>query len=52
VTATEPQPPDTPRSAPEAQQATSKTLMQRLRANDGEAWRVMVKLYTPLVRHW
>ena len=43
---------DTPRSAPDPQQATSKTLLQRLRANDSEAWRVMVQLYTPLVRHW
>jgi RNA polymerase sigma-70 factor (ECF subfamily) len=50
--AAEPQPPDTPRSAPDPQRATSKTLLQRLRANDGEAWRVMVQLYTPLVRHW
>lgn len=48
----EPQPLDTPRSAPDPQQATSKTLLQRLRANDDEAWRVMVQLYTPLVRHW
>jgi RNA polymerase sigma-70 factor (ECF subfamily) len=48
----EPQSSDTPRSAPDAQQDTSKTLLQRLRANDDEAWRVMVQLYTPLVRHW
>ena len=50
--ASEPQPPDTPRSTPDPQQATSKTLLERLRANDGEAWRVMVQLYTPLVHHW
>src|SRR5947208_2580572 len=31
---------------------TSLTLLQRLRDNDPEAWRVMVGLYTPLVRHW
>ncbi len=43
---------DTPRSAPDPRQGTSKTLLQRLRANDSEAWRVMVQLYTPLVRHW
>jgi RNA polymerase sigma-70 factor (ECF subfamily) len=48
----EPQSSDTPRSAADRQQATSKTLLQRLRANDSEAWRVMVQLYTPLVRHW
>jgi RNA polymerase sigma-70 factor, ECF subfamily len=46
------QPPDTPRSLPDPQQATSKTLLQRLLANDGDAWRVMVQLYTPLVSHW
>ena len=48
----EPQSADTPRSAPDPRQGTSKTLLQRLRANDSEAWRVMVQLYTPLVRHW
>jgi RNA polymerase sigma-70 factor, ECF subfamily len=48
----EPPSSDTPRSAPDSQQATSKTLLERLRANDGEAWRVMVRLYTPLVCHW
>jgi len=52
MAASEPQSSDTPRSAPDAQRATSKTLLERLRANDGEAWRMMVGLYTPLVRHW
>ncbi|HZV07951.1 MAG TPA: sigma-70 family RNA polymerase sigma factor [Gemmataceae bacterium] len=52
MAAIDPQPADTPRSAPDPQQATSKTLLQRLRANDSEAWHVMVQLYTPLVRHW
>jgi RNA polymerase sigma-70 factor (ECF subfamily) len=47
-----PQASDTPCSAPDPQRGTSKTLLQRLRANDSEAWRVMVQLYTPLVRHW
>jgi RNA polymerase sigma-70 factor, ECF subfamily len=47
-----PQPSDTPRSMPDSQQATSKTLLERLRANDSEAWRIMVRLYTPLVCHW
>jgi RNA polymerase sigma-70 factor (ECF subfamily) len=28
------------------------TLLERLRANDSDAWRVMVQLYTPLVCHW
>jgi RNA polymerase sigma-70 factor (ECF subfamily) len=36
---------NTPRS-------TSLTLLQRLRGNDSDAWRVMVQLYTPLVHHW
>jgi RNA polymerase sigma-70 factor, ECF subfamily len=31
---------------------TSLTLLQRLRDNQPEAWRVMVGLYTPLVYHW
>ncbi|HEY7422992.1 MAG TPA: sigma-70 family RNA polymerase sigma factor [Gemmataceae bacterium] len=48
----EPRPPDTPRSVPDLKQATSKTLLQRLRANDSDAWHVMVRLYTPLVCHW
>src|SRR5689334_5946916 len=52
MAATESQPPDTPRSAPDPQQATSKTLLERLRANDSEAWRIMVQLYSPLVCHW
>jgi RNA polymerase sigma-70 factor (ECF subfamily) len=26
--------------------------LERLRANEGEAWRIMVQLYTPLVHHW
>jgi RNA polymerase sigma-70 factor, ECF subfamily len=50
--ASEPQSPDTSRSTPDPQQTTSKTLLERLRANDSEAWRVMVQLYTPLVCHW
>jgi RNA polymerase sigma-70 factor (ECF subfamily) len=48
MAASESQPPDTPSS----QQGTSKTLLQRLRANDSKAWRIMVQLYTPLVRYW
>jgi RNA polymerase sigma-70 factor (ECF subfamily) len=48
----EPQACDTPRSVLDPKQATSKTLLQRLRANESEAWHIMVQLYTPLVRHW
>jgi len=36
----------------EAAQPTSLTLLQRARANDQEAWRRLVHLYTPLVRFW
>lgn len=36
----------------DAQRATSLTLLERLRTNDGDAWRVVVQLYTPLVGHW
>jgi RNA polymerase sigma-70 factor (ECF subfamily) len=38
--------PDNPR------RTTSLTLLERLRANDRDAWSVMVTLYTPLVCHW
>jgi RNA polymerase sigma-70 factor (ECF subfamily) len=31
---------------------TSLTLLERLRANEPEAWRTMVQLYTPLVYRW
>lgn len=48
----EPQTSETPRCVPNPQQATSKTLLQRLRANDSDAWHIMVQLYTPLVRYW
>ena len=46
--------PDSPETPPAggAQQATSLTLLERLRANDGDAWHTMVKLYGPLVHHW
>src|SRR5262245_6629298 len=35
-----------------ATQPTSLTLLQRVRANDQEAWRRLVHLYAPLVRYW
>jgi RNA polymerase sigma-70 factor (ECF subfamily) len=31
---------------------TSLTLLERLLDNDPEAWRTMVRLYTPLLYHW
>jgi RNA polymerase sigma-70 factor (ECF subfamily) len=43
--------PETPHAGG-SQQPTSLTLLDRLRANDGDAWHTMVRLYTPLVRHW
>src|SRR5690242_328474 len=44
--------PDAPQGSRDPQRTTSLTLLQRLRDNDTEAWRVMVQLYTPLVYHW
>jgi RNA polymerase sigma-70 factor (ECF subfamily) len=35
-----------------ADAGTSLTLLQRLQANEPEAWRTMVQLYTPLVYQW
>ncbi len=32
--------------------STSLTLLDRLRANEPDAWQSMVHLYTPLVYHW
>jgi RNA polymerase sigma-70 factor (ECF subfamily) len=52
MAASESGPSDTPRAAADPQQTTSLTLLQRLRANDSDAWCVMVQLYTPLVHHW
>lgn len=31
---------------------TSMTLIERVRARDDEAWRRLVELYSPLIRHW
>jgi RNA polymerase sigma-70 factor (ECF subfamily) len=44
--------PDTPPEGADARRDTSLTLLERLRSNNGDAWRVMVQLYTPLVCHW
>jgi RNA polymerase sigma-70 factor (ECF subfamily) len=44
--------PDLPQPTADPQRSTSLTLLQRLRDNDSDAWRVMVQLYTPLVCHW
>jgi RNA polymerase sigma-70 factor (ECF subfamily) len=39
-------------SGPNKAPGTSLTLLQRLRGNEPEAWRIMVQLYTPLICHW
>ena len=46
-----PDPAETPRAA-RTPPGTSLTLLQRLRDNQPEAWRVVVELYTPLLYHW
>jgi RNA polymerase sigma-70 factor (ECF subfamily) len=46
-----PDQPETPRPK-RTPSTTSVTLLQRLRGNEPEAWRVMVQLYAPLVYHW
>src|SRR5215469_6344394 len=42
---------DTPRPG-RRPPGTSLTLLQRLLDNEPEAWRTMVRLYTPLLCHW
>jgi RNA polymerase sigma-70 factor (ECF subfamily) len=37
---------------PSPDQGTSLTLLARLRDDDPDAWSLMVRLYTPLVRRW
>src|SRR5437764_1321838 len=36
----------------EEAQPTSLTLLERVRSNDQDAWRRLVRVYEPLVRHW
>src|SRR5437764_15425954 len=50
LTVADPQDTPQPGSAPKG--TTSLTLLQRLRANEPDAWRTMVHLYTPLVYRW
>jgi RNA polymerase sigma-70 factor, ECF subfamily len=40
------------RAASGPTRSTSLTLLQRLRADEPDAWRAMVRLYSPLVFHW
>jgi RNA polymerase sigma-70 factor (ECF subfamily) len=49
--------PDTPantgaESDPQGGTRTSATLLDRVRANEGDAWRRFVRLYSPLVYSW
>jgi RNA polymerase sigma-70 factor (ECF subfamily) len=44
-------PVDTPRPTRKLP-GTSLTLLQRLRENEPEAWSTVVRLSTPLLRHW
>ena len=45
-------PAETPPGASEPRRRTSLTLLQRLRANEPDAWQTLVLLYTPLLYHW
>jgi RNA polymerase sigma-70 factor (ECF subfamily) len=49
---TVPDPQDTPQPGAAPRGDTSLTLLQRLRANEPDAWRTTVHLYTPLVYRW
>ena len=50
----DPLPPTPPRPAPrdDAAGTTSLTLLERVRGRDDDAWRRLVALYSPLLRHW
>ena len=45
-------PAETPPGAADPRRRTSLTLLQRLRANEPDAWQTLVHLYTPLLYHW
>ena len=45
-------PRDTSRAESDAHRGTSLTLLERLRADEPDAWRAMVRLYSPLVYSW
>jgi RNA polymerase sigma-70 factor (ECF subfamily) len=47
-----PDPADATPSTTNGHGETSLTLLERLRANEPEAWRVMVHLYNPLILQW
>jgi RNA polymerase sigma-70 factor, ECF subfamily len=43
---------DNPQADSETGRGTSLTLLERLRADEPDAWRAMVRLYSPLVYSW
>jgi RNA polymerase sigma-70 factor (ECF subfamily) len=43
---------DAPHSTSDAPSSTSLSLLERVRANDGDAWRHLVHIYGPVVFHW
>jgi RNA polymerase sigma-70 factor (ECF subfamily) len=43
---------DIPDSGSQASSATSRSLLARVQANEGQAWERLVTLYAPLVYHW
>ena len=45
-------PPDNPGSGSERSSATSRSLLDRVRADDAAAWDRLVSLYAPLVFYW
>jgi RNA polymerase sigma-70 factor, ECF subfamily len=45
-------PAETAPGASDPRRRTSLTLLQRLRANEPDAWQTLVHLYTPLLYHW
>jgi RNA polymerase sigma-70 factor, ECF subfamily len=45
-------PRDTSRAESDARRGTSLTLLERLRADEPDAWQAMVRLYSPLVYSW
>lgn len=43
---------DNPASLADETTSTSLTLLERIKTHDGDAWRRLVALYTPLLRYW
>jgi RNA polymerase sigma-70 factor, ECF subfamily len=47
-----PEPPSQPGPGPPPGGSTSLTLIEQIRVRDQEAWKRLVVLYTPMIRHW